>query len=243
MCRMIAYACAEPRDAAPHLAHLARFCERGNLVAGWKKHGGGNHPDGWGIAYRQDGEIRGVRSGRPAASDPLLSQLEVRTDRFIGHVRFASNPDTVHAGNSHPFISSGIALAHNGTFRGKIGEEGDARQVSDTLVFLELLSQRWEERTLPGLADVLRRLLSDRERVGEYSAANLLIASGDGLFAFRRYRKDPEYYTLYLREGDGCRVVSSQPLDDGDGWRLLADGELLDLAPGEARSVFLPGGS
>jgi predicted glutamine amidotransferase len=240
MCRMIAYASVEPRDAAPYLEHLARFCESGNLVARWEKHRGGNHPDGWGIAYRQEEEIRGIRSGKPAASDPLLSQVRVRTDRFIGHVRFASNPETVHAGNSHPFIASGIALAHNGTFYGKIGEDGDARKVSDTLVFLEFLARRWTSRALPELAEVLRETLSDRERVGDYSAANLLIATGDRLFALRRYRKDPEYYTLFLAERDGYRVVSSQPLDDGNRWRLLADGELLDLVSGESRSVLPP---
>ncbi|MBE0569372.1 MAG: class II glutamine amidotransferase [Deltaproteobacteria bacterium] len=237
---MIAYASATPQDAAPYLGHLARFCESGNLVAGWEKHGGGNHPDGWGIAYREEEEIRGVRSGKPAASDPLLRQLRVRTDRFIGHVRFASNPETVHAGNSHPFIASGIALAHNGTFHGKIGGDADARKVSDTLVFLELLAERWTERTLPELADALREMLSDGSLVGEYSAANLLVAAGDRLFAFRRYRKDPEYYTLYLAETEGCRIVSSQPLDAGREWRLLGDGELIDLASGETRSVLLP---
>jgi predicted glutamine amidotransferase len=240
MCRMVAFASAVPRDAAPFLGHLARFCESGNLVARWKKHDGGNHPDGWGIAYRQEGEIRAVRSGKPAASDPLLSQLAIRTDRFIGHVRFASNPETVHAGNSHPFIASGIALAHNGTFYGTIGGEGDARRVSDTLVFLELLAARWKDRTLQGLESVLREALSEGELVGEYSAANLLIAAGDRLFALRRFRRDPDYYTLYLSERDGHPVVASQPLDTGDGWRLLEDGELVDLDPAGVRSVLLP---
>ncbi len=242
MCRMIAYASVEPRDAAPYLENLARFCKSGNLVARWEKHRGGNHPDGWGIAYRQEEEIRGIRSGMPAADDPLLSQVQVRTDRFIGHVRFASNIETVHAGNSHPFIASGIALAHNGTFYGKIGEEGDARKVSDTLVFLEFLAQRWMTRTLPELADALRETLSDRERVGEYSAANLLIATGDRLFALRRWRRDPEYYTLYLAENETGRIVSSQPLDDEGRWRLLGDGELIDLVTGESRSVLPPAG-
>jgi predicted glutamine amidotransferase len=240
MCRMIAYASAQPLDAAPFIGQLARFCECGNLVAGWKKHDGGNHPDGWGIAWRQGDEILCVRRGKPAASDPLLPSLRVRTGRFIGHVRFASNPETVHAGNSHPFLASGIALAHNGTFRGRIGEEGDARNASDTLVFLELLAERWKERTLPGLAETLGEMLSDRELVGEYSAANLLIASGDRIFALRRFRKNPDYYTLYLEEREGRRVVASQPLDGTAGWRLLADGELLDLVTGASLAVLPP---
>jgi len=241
MCRMLAFASAEPRDVAPYLAHLARFCESGNLVARWKKHPGGNHPDGWGIAYRQGDEIRTVRSGKPAAGDPLLAQVRARTDRFIGHVRFASNPETVNAENSHPFAWKGIALAHNGTFYGRIGEEGDARKVSDTLVFLELLAERWEERTLPGLAAILREMLSDRELVGEYSAANLLIASDERVFAFRRCRRDDDYYTLYVRAEEGAAVAASQPLDEGPGWRLMEAGELLELALPEPRSTLLKG--
>jgi predicted glutamine amidotransferase len=182
-----------------------------------------------------------VKSGRPAAADPLLSQVRVRTDRFIGHVRFASNPETVNAVNSHPFLMMGLALAHNGTFYGKIGEEGDDRKVSDTLVFLELLAQRWKERTLPALSAGLREMLSDRELVGEYSAANLLIASADRLFAFRRYRRDGEYYTLCLREGNGMVVAASQPLDGVSGWRPMEDGELAELIPSGPESVRVDG--
>jgi glutamine amidotransferase len=241
MCRMLAFASAEPKDVAPYLAHLARFCESGNLVARWEKHPGGNHPDGWGIAYRLGDEIRTVKSGKPAAGDPLLSRISARTDRFIGHVRFASNPETVNAENSHPFAWKGIALAHNGTFYGKIGQEGEARNVSDTLVFLELLAERWEERTLPGLAATLREMLSDAGRVGKYSAANLLIASGERLFALRRFRRNGDYYTLFVRGENDATVVASQPLDGGPGWRLMEDGELLELSLPEPRSTRLPG--
>jgi predicted glutamine amidotransferase len=162
------------------------------------------------------------------------------TDRFIGHVRYASNPETVCAANSHPFQALGVTLAHNGTFYGKIGAEGDARQVSDTVVFLELLENRWLERTLEGLSETLRRILSAPELVGEYSAANLLIAAGGTLYAFRRFQRNGGYYTLYLNSGDGFAVVASEPLDADPGWRLLADGELVELSPGAPRSVLLP---
>lgn len=224
---------------AAYLASLARFCASGNLVAGWERRPGGNHPDGWGVAWRAGDEIRTVKSGNPAASDPLLSDTRAVTDRFIGHVRYASNPETVRAANSHPFQVLGVTLAHNGTFYGKIGAEGDARKVSDTVVFLELLAERWVERTLPRLAETLRGMLSDPGLVGEYSAANLLIAAGDALFAFRRFRRNGDYYTLHLKSGEGVAVAASEPLDADPGWRPLADGELVELSPGAPRSVPL----
>ena len=137
---MIAFAAAAPRDVAPYLSHLARFCRCGNLVAGWPRRPEGNHPDGWGVAYRCGGAMSVVRSGKPAATDPRIGEIAAKTTRFIGHVRYASNPETVNAGNSHPFISGGLALAHNGTFQGRIGREADARKASDTLVFAEVLA-------------------------------------------------------------------------------------------------------
>ena len=236
---MIGFASAGPRDVSPYLASLARFSESGNLVDGWERRPGGNHPDGWGIAWRAGDEIRMVKSGNPTASDPLLSGMRIQTDRFIGHVRYASNPETVCAANSHPFQALGVTLAHNGTFYGKIGAEGDARKVSDTAVFLELLENRWMERTLEGLSETLRRILSAGEMVGDYSAANLLIATGNELFAFRRFHRNGDYYSLYLKPGDGLSVVASEPLDDEPGWRPLADGELVELSQGAPRSVLL----
>jgi len=236
---MIGFASTEAQDVAPYLVSLARFCASGNLVAGWDKRPGGNHPNGWGVAWRVGDEMRMVKSGNPAASDPLLSDVRARTDRFLGHVRYASNPETVCAVNSHPFQSLGVTLAHNGTFYGKIGAEGDARKVSDTVVFLELLADRWVERTLPNLADALREMLSDPGLVGDYSASNLLIAAGDRLFAFRKYQRNGDYYTLYMKSGEGLTVVASQPLDAEAGWRLLADGELVELSAGAPRSVPL----
>ncbi len=241
MCRMIAFASAAPCDIAPFLSHLARFCRSGNLVAGWPRRPEGNHPDGWGFAYRRAGAMSVVRSGKPATADPALGGVAAKTTRFIGHVRYASNPATVNAGNAHPFLSGAVTLAHNGTFQGRIGREADNRNVSDTLVFTELLAAQWRDRTHEGLREALSGLLGDSALVGDYSAANMLIAGGDSLFALRKYRKNPEYYTLYVHAGEGMTVVASEPLDDRPGWRLLAEGELVALSGPAPRSLSLAG--
>ncbi|MBF8259691.1 MAG: putative glutamine amidotransferase [Actinobacteria bacterium] len=238
---MIAFVSVEPIDVAPYLAHLSDFARRGNLVDGWERRPGGNHPDGWGIACRQGEEIRIVRSGNPACADPQLLDVRAKTDRFIGHVRYASNTATVNAANSHPFFADGIALAHNGTFRGSIGDEAGTRNVSDTLVFLERLCVLWRERTLPCLKEVMSEILQNTDLVGNYSAANMLIASGESLFALRRWRRNEDYYTLFLQSSPGQVVVASQPLDDGPGWRPLGNGELAELRPNAPRSEFLSG--
>lgn len=238
MCRMLAFASEEPRDLTPYLAHLARLSAHGNLVERWEKRPGGNHPDGWGIAFRQGGETRLIRSGEPAASDPSLSGIRGSTDRFLGHARYADNTETVNKENAHPFLARGIALAHNGTFRGRIGEEAERRKVSDSLVFLESLADCWKNRTHAGLCEALSTMLGDTELVGAYSAATILIASGKTIFALRDYRKDADYYTLFLRSEPGLVIVASEPLDDSPGWRLLANGELLELLLPAPKPLF-----
>ena len=239
MCRMLAYASQKPTDIAPFLSHLARLCARGNLVDGWERRPGGNHPDGWGIAFREKGKTRLHRSGQPASADPRLAGIRGRADRFLGHVRYASDVKTVNADNAHPFLLCGIALAHNGTFRGRIGREAKRRKVSDTLVFLEHLADAWKPRTLAGLRKALSGLLGDAGLVGRYSAANMLIAAGEATFALRKFRKRPGYYTLYLRTEPGRVTVASEPLDDAPDWRPLRNGELVELRLPSPRSLLL----
>ena len=242
MCRMIAFASAAPRDVAPFLSAMTRFCRSGNLVDGWERRPSGNHPDGWGIAYRKGDTMCLLRSGKPAAIDPLLGEVAAKTTRFIGHVRYASNPATVNSGNSHPFLAGGIAVAHNGTFRGRIGREADARKASDTLVFTEVLAGSWRDRTLDGLRETLSFLLGTEDLVGDYSAANMLIAADASLFALRRFRRNPDYYTLHIHAEEGLAVVASEPLDGLSGWRLLSDGELVALSDPAPRSLPLAAG-
>lgn len=236
---MLAFASERPVDLAPSLAHLVRFSLQGTLVERWERRPGGNHPDGWGVAYRREGETVRIRGGPPAAEDPRIREIADASDRFLGHVRYASETGPVNEENAHPFVVDGVALGHNGTFRGRIGDEAGSRQVSDTLVFLEHLAATWKDRTLPGLAEALSGLLSDGSLVGSYSAANLLILAGDSIFALRKYRKDRDYYTLYLRAEGGAATVASEPLPGTAGWRPMENGELVELSLPEPRVRLL----
>ncbi|GAB4373112.1 MAG: hypothetical protein Kow00128_22430 [Deltaproteobacteria bacterium] len=241
MCRMLAVAAARPVLLSPFLEHLRRFCLHGHLVERWERRPGGNHPDGWGVAYRQENKTVRIRGGLPAAKDPRLRRITASSDRFLGHVRYASETGPVSEENAHPFFVEGVALAHNGTIRGTIGEESARRKVSDTLVFLERLTAIWRDRTLPALAEALSRLLSDRALVGNWSAANLVILAGESIFALRCFRRDPDYYTLFLRTEPEAVTVSSEPLDDAAGWLPLGDRELVELSLPLPRRLFLQG--
>jgi len=217
MCRLLAYASNNPQEITPYLFHLSRLAS--------------SNPHGWGIAYhRTKGDLRLIRRLESAFTDPLLREVNGKSDRLIGHVRFATNGQTINASSVHPFLFKGIVLAHNGRFDGSIEDEAARRKVSDSLVFLEVLAERWKDRTAEGLRDALGSIMANKSLVGDYSGANLLIMSGKSLYAFRCYRTAGSYYTLYLHAEPGLTVVSSEKLD-GAGWRELENMELVELNP------------
>ena len=216
MCRLIGYASREPREIAPYLTCLSILAQRGN-------------PDGWGISYRSGDKTRIIRQVQSAEDDELIGTLKAKADRLIGHVRMATDKRTVNASNSHPFHVDGITLAHNGMFRGAIGAEADRRKVSDSLVFLEVLAERWTERTTDGLREALLSIVNNDDLVGEFSGANLIIGYGNSLYAFRCFRTSENYYSLFVRETENMATVSSVCLNESPEWRLLANKELVDL--------------
>ena len=150
---------------------------------------------------------------------------------MIGHVRMATNNRTVNGSSAHPFMTRGIILAHNGRFGGSIGVEAERRKVSDSLVFLEVLAERWTEKTAEGLREALTGIMTNNTLVGDYSGANLLILYEGTLYAFRCYRTSGSYYSLYLFTAPGVAIVSSEQLDESENWRLLDNMELVELTP------------
>ncbi len=188
------------------------------------------HRDGFGYAWLDgEGRLNVRRWGReelarapavlPGAPYPWASLL-------IAHVRKAS---PIYSGDlsaraAHPFLSGGIALAHNGTVRAADWLGGGG---SDSALLADWLAASWRPRTPDDLARALEELVG---RTSDFTALNILVSNGEGLGAFRCYRREPGYYTLWYRRGKDEVVVSSEPLF-GDGWELLDSGELLWVGP------------
>lgn len=179
---------------------------------------------------------------------------------FMVHIRHATGTPLTSE-NTHPFEQHGRVLGHNGVVGGidRLEEElGEARTLvrgdTDSERWFALITREIE---VAG-GDVTEGLTAAaRWAAGEIPlySLNVVLATADGLWALR-YPDTNELYVLERppgaqRHGDHfdftssmgthimCDndestpvvVVASEPLDEHDGWRPLASGELLHVDP------------
>jgi predicted glutamine amidotransferase len=224
MCRMLAVLA---RDAFPIARYL--WGEAGSLrsLATWGKEC--PHQDGAGILYRDPaGALVRKRWGQDRFGEFLAAGegdlVKAESTFLLGHARKASDMARLSEDHAHPLEREGIFLAHNGTIRdaAKLGVPGDI----DSQQLLGWLAKEWRPRDQDGLRRALEKLLAT---VSDYSAIDLLLVAGGDLYVFCRFA-DPgkaDYYTLRWRVEPDRLVVASEPLDEGDGWRAMENGELL----------------
>jgi glutamine amidotransferase len=240
MCRLLAFRAAEPRSLYGPLWSAPNALARQST----------EHPDGWGIAHLHlGGEMKLFREVAPAHGSGRFREhaRAVRSEVVVAHVRKASVGGNLLR-NTHPFTHDGWVFAHNGTIR-RFSERRGAferridpalrRQLtgdtdSERCFFMFLTELRRESGdTLEAAARALGRVARftrDTDPVGvpRPSVANFVATDGDRLVAIRFGKM------LHVSAGrgplrDGAQVeallVSSEPVDEGPGWRLLAHGQ------------------
>lgn len=77
------------------------------------------HPDGWGVAYFQQGVPHLVKTADAAVADSLFQRLSgvVRSETVLAHLRKATHGELSMV-NSHPFQHGNWCFAHNGGIPG-----------------------------------------------------------------------------------------------------------------------------
>jgi predicted glutamine amidotransferase len=223
------------------------------------RHGGGTgpHRDGWGVAFMQDGAAFIVREpGAAHASEWLgfLQHRDLRSHLVIAHVRRATQGERLLR-NTQPFereLGGRIHLfAHNGMLP---GIERDrrfrvrwSRPVGETdsehafCALIDRMRPLWD-RGMPTLQDRLEEIVAFADELRTLGPANFLYSDGDAIFAHgHRRRHDsgaiepPGLYVLCRRCSETTdqevAVVASVPLTS-EGWRPLAEGELVVLQAG-----------
>ena len=106
MCELMAIAYSEPRPAQEVLALASDLDRLG--VTGF----------GWGMAWLENGALRGYRHPTAMADDPVgVDRLrEVASARFLIHLRRPSKLSTVQLADTQPFLDEAgrFAFCHNG---------------------------------------------------------------------------------------------------------------------------------
>lgn len=209
MCRLLAYVHAgSPRSMGEALGPklLEEFLSLAEV-----------HRDGWGLARRSGDSLSAYLSTRRASHDGAVFRAltaEPLVSAVI-HERWASPGIGLSLDNQQPFVSRGLAFAHNGTignaegnivdrpagYRKGLGLERSTTR-SDSRIYAELfflklaevLGDRGDAEPRPDadqVREALVRSLSLLRRDYPEAGFNALIQSPDFTFAARAHAKDP----------------------------------------------------
>jgi predicted glutamine amidotransferase len=172
------------------------------------------HLDGWGLLYRQDNQLRCIRSARPIGEDALSHSITVNTDLAIVHVRNASDRRKIGIDYTHPIArtvdGSPIYFFHNGYAPDVYSQLGRSKSEWDTLELFDLLIDGFESPDWAG--SVLDKMSTLPKST---TAANFMLVSSDTLYICNWYplsSQTRDYYTLYTCSYDGSLLVSSEPI-------------------------------
>jgi len=227
MCELFGFS----SSTATHLdGPLTLFQARGGYAA--------DNSDGWGIAWREDGEFRLQKAPTPAAQCATYARLAptIVSDLVIAHVRKAKHPPINHFSNTHPFqrecCGKPWVFAHNGLVPDIMNDAGmqlaGARRpegaTDSEYAFCFLLDQ---------IANWCQNPASGDRWLGELAPLSGLIASfgqfnfllSDGMYLIA-YGHDRLHYRESLRAGRHVALIASVPLTQDEPWQAFAPGEL-----------------
>lgn len=225
MCELFGMSAGQPELATEA---LSEFRLRGGLQA--------DNPDGWGLAWWEDGAFRLAKEPLPAHRSTLFEDLSTRTSSslIVAHVRKANFPPVNTLNNTHPFLRDCCdrtwVFAHNGLVPDVVEMEQangkavcrPAGETDSEYAFCHLLSHL-AVNLAGGEADPsasFSTLAAVSELVAAHGKFNFLMSDGESLIAYGHDR-------LHHRERDGGAVmIATEPLNGQGEWMPFAPGEL-----------------
>jgi glutamine amidotransferase len=224
MCEL--FGLSSSRSVAARETPLGEFGLRGGLAA--------DNPDGWGIAWREEGRFRIAKEPFPACRSAQFARLRdtLSSNLIVAHVRKAKFPPVNTLNNTHPFLQDCCdrrwVFAHNGLVPEIVGMEQDNREricrpegeTDSEFAFCHLLShvsQHYQD------ADWLAALGRASEQIAWRGQFNFLMSDGESLIAYGHDRLH------YLETAGGpcdAVLVSTEPLSGHGAWKPFVPGEL-----------------
>ncbi|MFA5082573.1 MAG: class II glutamine amidotransferase [Hydrogenophilaceae bacterium] len=226
MCELFGLSASRP--LAGRELPLAEFRARGG--------GAADNPDGWGLAWREGGDLRLEKEPLPASASTRFDTLtgSLCSDLVVGHVRKARFPPINTLENTHPFLREccgrGWVFAHNGLVPEIVAlESASASRVcrpegetDSEFAFCHLLSHVTRHLQDAG-ADWPARLGAVSEVIARHGKFNFLLSDGEHLIAYGHDR----LHCLETHDGpDDVVLVATEPLSGQPGWTAFAPGEL-----------------
>lgn len=237
MCELFGISSDYPVAASQQLNEFRR---RGGQAA--------DNPDGWGLAWRENGTFRLSKEPTPAHQSELFAQLcgTTRSRLLIAHIRKASFPPVIGMSNTHPFqrvcCGKEWVFAHNGMVPDIVEIELSSDNpvchptgaTDSEYAFCHLLgriAQHFHNLPAADLTTWFENLAVVSGLVASLGKFNFLMSDGEHLIA---YGHDRLHYLERSSSGqfDGSPVtvhsalVVTEPLDESAEWTAFQPGEL-----------------
>ncbi len=199
--------------------------------------------DGTGVAWWAGAETRPLSYVTAASpwADPNLPDLaaRLRGRTILAAVRSATPGIGVSAEHVSPFTSGNLAGAHNGRitgFNGPLGRDllaelpdenwGEVGVLNDAKLLFLMAASRYSGELLPAVASALDDTSAIVRSHGESATLNLFVSDGVTVVAARHSVNAP-LNSLYAASDGGSHLVASEPLDDAEAWKPVADHHLV----------------
>ena len=207
-----------------------------------------DNPDGWGLAWRENGVFHLFKEPTPAHQSALFAQLcgTMRSNLVIAHVRKASFPPVIDISNTHPFqrvcCGKEWVFAHNGMVPDIVDIELSSSNTvccptggtDSEYAFCHILNHIAQHfHSLPSADPTswFENLAVVSGLVASLGKFNFLMSDGEYLIA---YGHDRLHYLERSSSGQlaGLPVavnsawVATEPLDKNEKWTAFEPGEL-----------------
>ena len=218
-----------------------------------------SHKDGWGIAWLNEHNCFELHKGsKPIWESRAARQIirNVQSNLIVVHARKSEKNDATRK-RSHPFKHVALdrewIFAHNGGIDCSAPRRHRVRSDVDSERFFCCLLDSMESIKTGESQDekkLVTAALEDTLKVTKVrTALNFILASRRNLFAFRYYRRDPDYYNIvYLTRswkdekelskgpGECATILSSEPLSK-EKWNPLGNTYMMVVPVGAPKNL------
>jgi predicted glutamine amidotransferase len=213
---MLGFSADHPLSIAPFLDALAHQAQYG------VKPGNRPHEDGWGMLVRTPAGFVHARFDHAMWKSDYDGFRHLCATVGVFHARLASENTPIDLTKVHPFCArSGndlLAFCHNGSV-GNVALMPRPTRISlpedaiDSEIYFSLVREMILDGQTP--AEALRSAAQNIFATPcEASSLNALLLAGNRLAAFkgRTLPSYSHYHTLSMHKGDGCIVISTEPV-------------------------------
>ena len=196
------------------------------------------HHDGWGIVTIRDHiQVEGKSSHDASESLEFQRCATDLGNNFSGilfaHLRKASR-GSVNLENAHPFVHDPYVFMHNGTVFFPDQSESDSKH------FFSLLRSHPASDISSQYSQTIQGLRI--QNIG-FSSLSSMVATSDGVWAYREFSRHPQYYTIYYLEQPTYTILCQEKIDVGDflgEWQTIPKNTLLNINRSSLQSQLFP---